>query len=154
MLQFVFHSGGRHRDVPACVQKLLRRVAADLADTFQIRELLQVHVYPSVVVYAGDDAGFGRFIVVDGRPQIRLAAGLRGCFPRKSPDLLPDGALLEVLAHELVHYEQHRAGLPVAEDDTAVDARAHHVVCDLARRHPELNLLHFPFVRQTASVPC
>lgn len=85
-----------------------------------IQHIVRVLVVPAKSLTAGNQYGFGAFVVTRGKPEIWLA----GQKPEKSiTDDEHRQMTIETFAHELAHYEQWRDGLKLQERGVAVRAK-------------------------------
>lgn len=104
--------------VAAEVLRLFRRASIPVG--IEEGDVLLVVLCPSQAVESPDGAGFGAFRINRGRPEIWLA----GEKPEPSmSDADHAGEILEVLSHEVAHYEQWRDGREIQERGVAVRAR-------------------------------
>lgn len=85
-----------------------------------IQHLVRVLVVPAKSLSAGNQFGFGAFVIKRGKPEIWLA----GQKPERSVTNQEHAEMIvATFAHELAHYEQWRDGLPLQERGVAIRAK-------------------------------
>lgn len=91
----------------------LKVIRLHLLDLFDVRHVVPVHLVPAAVVEDEETGkrGFGAFKVVDGNPEIWIAAAVGLWVNEHKLDPADVLAMhIETMVHELIHYEQWRDG--------------------------------------------